>query len=242
MLDICHWRLDYYMNNQMNFLVRRLTQTIFVIFFVAFSFLSSSHAQNINVMAEVDSSVVALGSPFQLTITINGTQKAEPVQLGTIEGFDAKFMGPAQRMSFVNGQYSSSISFMYSLLPTKVGKFEIPALDVKLENQTFKTSAIPIEVVDPAVGLPNQGNQPPAVDLSDKIFLELQVPKTDLIIGEKVPVKILLFVTQLNISDVQYPRLETTGFKLSDYGRPSQYQQARQYLISDGVYVQEESH
>lgn len=202
-----------------------IPMTLALCFMLAFFSASSAHAQNINVSAQVDSNVVALGSPFQLTVIISGAKKVEPVQLGTIEGFDADYMGPSQRISIVNGQYSSSVSLLYSLLPTKVGKFEIPALDVKVENQTLKTSPIPIEVVDQTAGLPNQGNQPPAVDLSDKIFLELQVPKTDLIISQKVPVKILLFVTGVNISDVQYPQLDTTGFKLSDYGRPSQYQQ-----------------
>lgn len=199
-----------------------LATTLVLSFMTVWFTASSAHAQ-MNVTAQVDSHVVALGSPFQLTITISGTQKAEPVQLGTIDGFDAQYMGPSQRVSIVNGQYSSSISFMYSLLPTKVGKFEIPALDVNVDNQTIKTAPIPMEVVDAAADLPTQGDQP-ALDLSSKIFLELQVPKTDLIIGEKVPVKILLFVTSVNITDVQYPQLETTGFKLSDYGRPSQYQ------------------
>ncbi len=195
-------------------------------FLSVFFLCSSAYAQNINVSAQVDSNVVSLGMPFPLLVTVSGSQNVEPVQLGTLDGFDVQYRGPSKRVSIINGQYSTSTSFEYSLLPTKVGKFEIPSLDVKVDNQIFKTTAIPIEVIDQTSAPTSQGQQPTSSNLSDKIFLEMQVPKTDLIMGEKVPVKIFLFIAGVSISDVQYPQLETTGFKLLEYNRPSQYQQS----------------
>ncbi len=127
---------------------------------------------------------------------------------------------------FVNGKTSSSVSFIYSVFPLKSGKFQIPALDVPVDNQNFKTEPIAIEVVDQGSNTTaGQDPQLNTANLSDKIFLQLQPSKTDVYLNEKLPIKILLFITGVNAADPQYPQFDAPGFSFSKYDRAQQFQQ-----------------
>jgi hypothetical protein len=206
----------------MKLLVKSFSLFIFIVLLTGKLF-----AQDVQVQAEVDRNTVTLGDAIQFTLTLQGTQNLDPVQFPQIDGFDTRYLGPSRRISIVNGQYSSSVSFIYSLLATKVGKFNIPPFKVTVDQKELVTNPISVEVVDSDHALPT--NQPAAagqeINLKDRIFLELRVPKSDVYVNEKVPVKIILYVSNVSVSDIQYPQLETIGFTTSNYERPQQSRQ-----------------
>ncbi|HQP10658.1 MAG TPA: BatD family protein, partial [Candidatus Omnitrophota bacterium] len=181
-------------------------------------------AQDISVSAEVSSRQIVLGDSAQLSITVSGSQDVEPVQLPPIDGFEASFLGPSTRVSIVNGQYSSSKTFTYSLFALKEGTFEIPALNVIVSGQTYTTEPFSVAIVGladrSAAPLPGQ-----STSLKDKIFLVLEVPKREIYLNERFNVKISLFVSGLSVQDVQYPQFDGVGFSDGEYGQPRQYQQ-----------------
>jgi len=188
------------------------------------SVASDGFAQDVSVEAEISSRKVALGSTIQLTITIHGSNDVEPVQLPPIEGFDARYLGPSTRVSIVNGKYSSSKSFMYSLHPKKVGQYAIPKINIVVLGKTYSLQSVPIEVVrflGPVT--PLEPNKP--ANIEDKLFIALKVPKKEVYLNESLPVKILLFVSQLSARDIQFPELNNIGFTMGEYEKPMQYQQ-----------------
>ena len=123
--------------------------------------VSKGFTQDVSVEAEVSSRKVALGSAIQFTITVHGDNNVDPIQLPSIEGFDVRYLGPSTRVSIINGQYSSSKSFVYSLFPKKEGQFEIPKIDVLVSGKTYTLPPLPVEVVG-SLGpvAPSQQNQP----------------------------------------------------------------------------------
>ena len=187
--------------------------------------LMASHgsAQDISIEVELSSKKVLLGSTAQLTVTVNGSQDIDPIQLPKIEGFDANYLGPSTRVSIVNGQYSSSKAFIYSLFPLKEGKFEIPAFYVIVSGKTYKVDPIPIEVVGLQNG-PAQASGEPA-GLKDRIFLVFRVPKEEIYLNECLDVQFFIFVSSLSVRDIQYPELDGVGFSVGEYEKPKQYQQ-----------------
>src|SRR5262245_59437052 len=92
-------------------------------------------AEDISLTATVESNHVTLGNSTRLVLTVKGTQKVEPVELPAIDGLDTKYLGPQTAVSIVNGQYSSSKSFIYVLFSNKVGKFTIPALSMTIDGK-----------------------------------------------------------------------------------------------------------
>ena len=187
------------------------------------AFLPLSHAEDISLTAEVNSNKVSLGSYLQLTVTVNGSASIPEIQLPAIDGFDTEYNGPSTRVSIVNGQYFSSKSFTYSLLPQKTGKFTIPPLVTQINGQSYETQPIEVEVVDSSQeaysSMPGE-----AVSLKDKISIVLRIPKTEVYLNEGLPVKILLLVRDIAVRDIHYPQIEQAGFTMEDF-KDRQYQQ-----------------
>jgi len=174
---------------------------------------SNGFAQDVSVEAEISSRKVVVGSSIQLTITIHGNNDVEPIQLPSIEGFDARYLGPSTRVSIVNGKYSSSKSFIYSLRPRKVGQFAIPKINIVVLGKTYSLQSVPIEVVGSLDSVtPLEPNKP--ANIEDKLFIALKVPKKEVYLNESLPVKILLFVSQLSARDIQFPELNNIGFTM----------------------------
>lgn len=198
------------------------------------SITSISIAQDVSIELEVSSKKIALGSAIQVTITVHGVKDATRVQLPAINGFDVKYLGPSTRVSIVNGQYSTSKSFIYSLYPLKVGKFQIPSSNLVISGKRFTLPAIPLEVVG-SMGQMSSSDQEQPTSLKDKLFIALKVPKLEVYLNEPLPVKVLLFVSGLSARDIQYPDFNNIGFTIGEYERPKQYQQVVNGLRYDIV-------
>ncbi len=188
-------------------------------------------AADITFEASVDTNKISIGQAMQLTLTINNAKNVQPIPPPTIDGFDIQFLGPSTRISIVNGQYSSSNAFIYTLFPRKIGKFEIPVISVDIGGKTYTSQSIPVEVVDAATPvLPQQSqsadeNTAPQ-NIEDKIFLTLETPKAEVYEGEKIPVTIKLFVHGVSVRDIQFPDFEHVGLSVDPFDKqPRQYSQ-----------------
>jgi len=190
---------------------------------------TSAFAKDINFEATVDSNKVELGQPFELNLTFNGTQYMPALEAPIIEGFQARYVGPSTRMSIINGQVSSSITHVYTLLPARKGTFQIGPFRFEHKGDVYNSNPITVEVVD-VVALPQTppaqaGGQPEAMDLNDQIFLIMQIGKNKIYLNEAVPVIIKLFVNKLGVRDIQYPQFSHDGFSAGEFGQPRQYRE-----------------
>ncbi len=174
----------------------------------------------------VNTKKVALGSALQLTLTFEGG-KTDPPQIPTVDGLDIKYMGPSTSISIINGQYSSSVSHLYTVFPLKVGQFRIPALAVNMGGKDLISEPIDIEVVDAQSDAHGQDNQTASIaqSIKDKIFLTLETTKKEAFVDERIGLTIKLFINGLAVKEIQYPQFEHNGFIVEEYGQPKQYQQ-----------------
>ncbi len=187
-------------------------------------FLQSAIAQDISFDAEVSTNRAVVGNPIQLTLIIRGTQKISPKQLPPIDGFDIQYQNSSQRFTTINGQFEGSVSFQYSLVPLKVGNYGIPALKLAIDGKDYTTQPISIEVVDSAGGVssPSQGTQ---TSLDDRIFVRLETSKQEVYLNDRVPIKMLLYIANVDVDDIQYPQLEHAGFTVEKDDQYKKYQQ-----------------
>ena len=198
--------------------------------FIALTFLLSTHvlAKDINFEATVDSNKVGLGQSLQLNLTFDGSQNMPVPELSTIEGFQVRYLGPSTRMSIINGQASSSVTYVYTLLPTKVGTFKIGPFRFEHNGNTYNSNIINLEVLETATPPENQSSQEgpsQTKDLNDRIFLTLQLKKNEVYLNEVIPVTIKLFVNKLGVRDIQFPQFNHDGFSVGEFGMPRQYQE-----------------
>ncbi len=196
-------------------------------------------AQDVQFTAEVDQNKISLGMSARLTLTVTGTQDVAEVQIPSVDGLDFRYLGPSTQISIVNGRYSSRKSWMYSVVPLKTGRFTIPSVSINVNGVPYATEPVEIEVTDASSGM-GASAVPPSPEatasLNDKIFLVLRLPKDKVYVNERLPAKVLLFMADLSVADVQFPEFTQAGVDMDKFGQPRQYEQVvngRRYHVAE---------
>jgi len=195
-------------------------------------------AKEINFEATVDRNKVSLGSSLQLALAFQGTQDIPTPQLPALDGFQARYLGPSTMMSIVNGKVSASVTHIFTLLPTKIGKFNLGPFKFEHNADTYISNPVSVEVVEGQAQnapQPNNSTEPETKNLSDRIFVTLEVKKTQAYLNEVIPLTIKLYVRQLGVRDIQYPELGREGFSFGSYDKPNQYTEVRNGLNFDVI-------
>ncbi|MFH1996928.1 MAG: BatD family protein [Candidatus Omnitrophota bacterium] len=186
---------------------------------------SAGFAKEKNFEVTLDRNRVALGETAELHLTFYGTQNIPTPKIDTIDGFQARYLGPSSMMSIVNGKMESSITHIYSLLPLRVGNFELGPFYFELGGNTYISGKIKIEVLEDAPQRSNSASGAPESmpNLDDRIFLVMSTEKTKVYINEIVPVTIKLYISRLSLRDIQYPTFGQEGFSKAEFGKHKQY-------------------
>jgi hypothetical protein len=218
-------------------------KTIFgTILLLLFGWFSIVLAKDIQFEATVDRTRVSLGESLQLNLSFYGTQDVPAPDIGDIDGFQLRYLGPSTRMSIVNGQVSTSITHIYILIPLETGTFQIGPFSVSYQGKTFTSQALTIEVVSgpspPGIG--PQGPAPghralPQEELKDRIFLTIEAGKSNVYVNESVPLSIKLYINRLAVRDIQYPKFEHEGFSIKEFVQPKQYRQTIGGIVYDVI-------
>jgi len=182
-------------------------------------------------VARVNKTELSLGENFQLVFELQGDgSKFSPPPL-------ADFMllsGPnkASNMQWVNGSFSSSVSYSYMLRAVGIGAFEIGAASIQVDGKELKTDPIPITVgraqARTAPANPSQnprnpsrpdvqgGNEEQLSDeISANIFMKLFVNKKDVFVGEQLLASYKLYLN-VNVLDYGFNNLVFNGFYAED--------------------------
>lgn len=200
-----------------------------IIFILFLSLVSSAYAKETAFEISADSRRVSLGQGLELSLTFEGTQNIPAPELSNLDGFQARYLGPSTRMSIVNGQVSSSITHIYSLLPIKAGVFKIGPLKFDYQGDSYVSNVIEVEVMASGQPLPpaSPENQPQGLsqDINDRVFLVLQPQKTRVYLNEAITLKIKLYVNGLSLRDIEYPQFDHEGLSIGKFSQPKQYRE-----------------
>jgi hypothetical protein len=200
-------------------------------------FPGTSVAEEIKFRASLERNFIYLGQSVQLSLQFQGSSGIPAPDLPDIKGFQSRYIGPSKRMSIVNGRMSSSVTHIYRLAPDKTGKFEIPPISFQHKGDEYVSNTIKIEVSDSATpgGRDARPERAPSINLSDRVFVTTQTPKSNLYINETAPLNIKLYISGVSIRDIQYPEFNQEGFSTGAFEKPRQYQEERGGVIYDVV-------
>jgi hypothetical protein len=203
-------------------------KVLLILIFIFYMFNPVAFAADVRFEATVERSMVSLGESIQLSLSFYGTQNVSAPDIGEIKGFKVRYIGPSTRMSIVNGRVSTSITHIYSLIPTKTGTFKIGPFSVRLQGKTLTSQPIVVKVVSAAPS-PIQKHRPAQApreeELRDRIFLTIEAGKSSVYLNEIVPLTIKLYVAGLAVRDIQYPEFKHDGFSVGKFAQPRQYRQ-----------------
>ena len=139
--------------------------------------------------------------------------------------------GPSQSVShsWINGKRSFSKTYTYILSPKKRGKFTIKQAEIVIEDETYKTIPINIEVVA-AIAKPKNPNDPDYV-AQENIHLVAEISNTSPYLNEAITIIYKLYVgPSVNVSNFN----PIDNPKFADFW--SQNIDIKQLKIEQGVY------
>ncbi len=179
--------------------------------------------------ATVSSNNVQVGEQIQVTFTLN-TTSGKNFQPPSFKGFTV-LAGPSRSMStqIINGQISSSMSFIYILSADIPGTFVIEPAKITVDGNLLTTNPITITVrkASESKNEPKQkdsqektlGEQASEI-ISNNIFIKLSVDKSQVYLGEPISATYRLYVhPNLNIVNVSVPKMPSfNGFWTHDFG------------------------
>jgi oxygen tolerance protein BatD len=212
---------------------------------VAFAVMAGAHfarADAPSVTAVLSNSHTFVGETVDLQIKVTGPGDAQPPEEIAIDGLEIHATGQSRQFEIHNFATSSSVTYNYTILPLRAGRFIIPPQTVRAGGNVLRTPELVLNVADssggsagaPSGARPNRRSQNQSV-AGDIVFAELIVPKKTAYVGEIVPVQIRMgFDPRVRPTLIEPPDITGQGFtaqKLQQSGQTSETINGRPYDV-----------
>src|SRR6266540_4552108 len=177
---------------------------------------SSTFADSPNVTAVLSNSEVAVGETVELQIKVTGPGDARPPEEISIDGLEIHSTGTSRQFEIHNFSTNSSVTYNYTILPLRAGRFTIPPQTVRAGGKILRTPELALNVAD-APGQqpttrPGRSTQSQPTSAGDLIFAELIVPKKTAYVGEVVPAQIKMGFDRRVQERHEDPEISGQGF------------------------------
>src|SRR6476469_9665242 len=156
-----------------------------------------ARADSPSVTAVLSNSEVTVGETVELQIKVTGPGDARPPEEISIDGLEIHSTGTSRQFEIHNFSTNSSVTYNYTILPLRAGRFTIPPQTVHAGGKILRTPELALNVADAPgqqlttrPGRSTQNTQSQSTKAGDLIFAELIVPKKTAYVGEIVPVQI----------------------------------------------------
>src|SRR6266550_4615543 len=198
--------------------------------FAAFAVVIGAHlaqADAPSVTAVLSSSQATVGETVELQIKVTGPGDARPPEEISIDGLEIHSTGTSRQFEIHNFATSSSVTYNYTILPLRAGRFTIPPQIIRAGGQVLKTPELALNVADTAgqatSSRAGRANQRQSTTAGDLVFAELIVPKKTAYVGEIVPVQIRMgFDARIHPRLVEPPEITGQGFTAQKLQQSSQ--------------------
>jgi len=191
--------------------------------------LDVAYCRDLKFETSIDKAKVALGEAAQLGLSFYGTQSMPAPDVGTIDGLEIRYSGPSTMMTVINGQVSTSVTHMYSVVPLRPGKFQLGPFKFSYKGDDYVSSITFLEVTEErqAPKAPGAEEQMTTekLNVEDKIFVTLESTKQVAYVNELIPITVKLYVNRLNVSDIQLPIFTQESFSKIEFKEPKQYRE-----------------
>ncbi|MDE3269192.1 MAG: BatD family protein [Pseudomonadota bacterium] len=165
--------------------------------------------------AFVDKTEGTLADQFILTVEVDGKADSKP-QLPVLNDFSATPAGTSHSTAWINGEFSSKVSYRYILTPERIGKLQIPSMSLVVDGKQIDTLPITITIK-------KELNTPPTI--TPAVFLEREFASDRVYVGQQVLETIRLHY-RVDVRDVQLEDRQLIDFSAINLGKERHYRRA----------------
>ena len=167
---------------------------IFILFMLSLGFTQrDAAAQDLELNATLSETKIFTGEQFTISIEVQSSG-SHSMQLPELPDFDgARVISPnpsrSTSISIVNGRTTRTTSYIYSLIATEKGTYQVPAIPVRIDGETMETNPISFEVIE-------KGNLTDGGASYPDIFLQVELDDEDPVTGQQIVASVVLYFKQ----------------------------------------------
>jgi hypothetical protein len=180
------------------------------------------------VTAGLSSPSTTVGRPVEIVVTVRGVRSADVPERIDVPGLQIQLFGRSTRFEMHNLSITSTLTYTYSVTPSKTGEFEIPPIEVRVGNKTLRSNPLRLQVADaaampfPPPTIPGGQAQPmpPSARAGNGLpfFGDLVLSKKKAYVGEVVPAEVrFYFKTNIGGEVGDRPNLTGEGFTVQRF-------------------------
>src|SRR5213592_5122322 len=113
---------------------------------------SSTFADSPSVTAVLSNSEATVGETVELQIKVTGPGDARPPEEISIDGLEIHSTGTSRQFEIHNFSTTSSVTYSYTILPLRAGRFTIPPQTVRAGGKILRTPELALNVTDSSAG------------------------------------------------------------------------------------------
>ena len=152
----------------------------------------------------IDHNQLEIGAITQIRITVYGSLLTSRPEIPQQPGLLIKYLGPFTQRQFVNGVSTVQITYNYSVQAKKSGVYQLGPYTLSCGKEELTTNSLELTVNDQ----PQTADQLVPEKQKDKaLFLELTAAKTQLFLGESLPIQVRLYIGNVSVQDLTYPTI-----------------------------------
>jgi hypothetical protein len=204
-------------------------QRISIALLIAAACVDFARADSPSVTAVLSNSEATVGETVELQIKVVGPGDARPPEEISIDGLEIHSTGTSRQFEIHNFSTSSSVTYNYTILPLRAGRFTIPPQTVTAGGKVLRTPELALNVADvpgqqtQTKTRPGRNSQSQSTNAGDLVFAELIVPKKVAYVGEIVPVQIRMgFDARVHPRLTEPPDITGQGFTSQKLQQSSQ--------------------
>src|ERR1044071_7541901 len=107
-----------------------------------------AYADAPSVTAVLSNSEATVGETVQLQIKVTGPGDARPPEEISIDGLEIRSTGTSRQFEIHNFSTNSSVTYNYTILPLRAGRFTIPPQAVRAGGKILRTPELALNVAD----------------------------------------------------------------------------------------------
>lgn len=194
---------------------------IYIAVFLAFFSLSIGVTESVEaqeIQAELLPETFSIDETATLQITVRDAQNGD-IAMPEVNGLIFHHRGKSSQVQIVNGTVTSSVVYTYLVEPVKDGTYEIPPIQIDIDDQTLRTEPLTCTVTKSSG---NQLRQPsteaektPAT--SAVSFISFLPEKLQIYRGEVIPAKIKVYFKRgTRVNQLSLPRMQGEGLLIDE--------------------------
>lgn len=181
----------------------------------------SSQAKDIEFNLSLSDAITAPGRQVTVFLTFYGRTQMPMPNMPVIEGLDFNYIGSSSKKVEHLGSTVDAVIHAYNVIATKPGHYWIGPFTFSYEGNTFFSNDVLLRAeagsISRAVEKTVSVAEYEELDITKRVFIELDMDRTEFYVNEAVPITVKFFSDWLDVEDVQVWDAPNDSFVTNKY-------------------------